>query len=80
MSFLRVAGFDMDPDPANIAGLRKAGWSVEQLAETYQVSTRTIQRYLVRKHRCPGYPVDSCLTDVRGGGLCRFCSRSKALA
>jgi DNA-binding transcriptional regulator YiaG len=78
LHFLRLVGADVDPDPANIPHLRRAGWSNQQLAETYGVSVRTIQRYHVSKHRCPGYPEGRCLTDVQGGGLCSFCVRSKA--
>ena len=39
------------------------------------------QRERTRRFKpCPGYPDGSCLTKVRGGGMCRFCSRSMELA
>ena len=79
MAFLRHAGFDLSPDPDNIPGLRDAGWSIEQIAETYGVTTRTIYRYLADQHPCPGYPAGTCLTKVKGGGLCRFCQRTAEL-
>jgi len=78
IEFLRQAGVDMTPDPANIPDLKRAGWSNHDIADTYQVSVRTVQRYLRSKHRCPGYPLESCLTDVAGGGLCTFCRKTRA--
>lgn len=75
LTFLRTVGMDLTPDPDNIPELVRAGWTNEQLAETYGVSVRTIQRYRLRKHPCPGRPAGSCLTNVLGGGLCSFCRR-----
>jgi hypothetical protein len=77
LSFLEVAGFDVSPDRTNIPDLKAAGWSLEQIAETYGVSVRTVQRYLHDSHPCPGYPEGSCMTKVQGGGLCGFCRRSR---
>jgi hypothetical protein len=78
LAFLGEIGVDLSPDPANIPDLRRAGWSNETIAETYGVSVRTIQRYHRDQHPCPGYPENSCLTKVRGGGLCTFCRKTKA--
>lgn len=51
---------------------------LDHLARRYGVTLRTLQRYLNGFYRCPGYPEGSCLTNVRGGGLCGFCRKSKA--
>jgi hypothetical protein len=50
-----------------------------ELARAHGVSERTLYRYLNDFHPCPGFPEGSCLTKVRGGGLCHFCRRTKAM-
>lgn len=53
---------------------------MDHLARRYGVSLRTLHRYLNDSYLCPGYPEGSCLTKVRGGGLCAYCRKTKALA
>lgn len=77
--FLERAGYDVRPDPANIPELHRSGWSVEQIAQTYAITPRTVYRYLADKHPCPGYPEGSCLTKVRGGGLCSYCRKTRGM-
>lgn len=77
LTFLRHAGFDLNPERAHIHHLIKSGWTTAMLADTYGVSQRTIQRFLVSPYRCPG---DRCLTMTPGGRPCHFCRRTEALA
>jgi hypothetical protein len=53
---------------------------LDHLARRYGVTLRTLQRYMNDKYPCPGYPEGSCLTNVQGGGLCRYCQKTKAAA
>lgn len=70
LSFLQVVGIDTSPDPANVAGLLRDGWSADEVAEVYACDTRTVYRMAQRRYACPG---PRCLTMVRGGGLCSYC-------
>ena len=76
LTFLRHAGFDLAPDPENIRSLLAAGWSMDEVAETYRVSVRTIQRYLRDPHRCP---TPGCPVMTPGGRLCHFDQRTEAM-
>lgn len=48
-------------------------------ADRLGVSLRTVQRHAKEPALCPGYPENSCLTWVTGGGLCSYCRRTAEL-
>ena len=74
--FLRQWGIDDDLDRRNIPRLLESGWSMDEVAEVYRVSVRTVQRYAKAHQRCPG---ERCLTMTPGGRLCHFDRRTRAL-
>ena len=73
LDFLRVVGMDVAPDPKNIPYLLGLGWTQDEVAQTYGVSRRTIQRWLSEPNPCPG---ERCLTMTPGGRTCHFCRRT----
>lgn len=76
LDFLEEAGFDMRPDPRNIRHLLDSGWSTTEVATTYDVSVRTIQRWLSDPHLCP---TPGCAVMTPGGRLCHFDRRTAEL-
>jgi len=48
-------------------------------AEKLGIDERSVRRIRQRQQQCPGYPPGSCLTWVKGGGLCSYCRKSAEL-
>jgi hypothetical protein len=89
--FLEKVGFSFAPNingcypnlsDYHIAHLKAryaAGWTTRALAAAYNVTPRSIQRYLRRQQLCPGYPEGRCMT-LTGDSLCAYCRRSLEVA